>query len=155
MSDGARQPSVVPEKKGDSLPETVVAKDQWGQIIYYDQWNSLELRWFESTTTGAESDLRSTMQTFAQEAVNRSPTTLIVDTTDFRHTWGDDMRQWRDAEIIPLYNQAGVTKFAFIANPQYPGPTVEAGATPAPDGPANFPTGWFKTREAAYQWLAA
>ena len=80
--------------------------------------------------------------------------TLIVDTTEFRHAWGDGMMQWRDTEIIPLYNQAGVAKLAFIANPHYPLPTVEAGATPAPDGPANFPTGWFKTREAAYQWLA-
>ena len=94
------------------------------------------------------------MELYAQEAVSRSPKTLIVDTTEFRHARGDGMMQWRDANIIPLYNQAGVAKFAFIANADYPGPTVEAGATPAPDGPANFPTGWFKTREAAYQWLA-
>jgi hypothetical protein len=47
-----------------------------------------------------------------------------------------------------------VAKLAFIANPNYPGPTVEAGATPAPEGPADFPTAWFKTREAANQWLA-
>lgn len=26
---------------------------------------------------------------------------------------------------------------------------------PAPDGPATFPTGWFKTQDAACQWLAA
>jgi hypothetical protein len=65
------------------------------------------------------------------------------------------MMQWRDSEIIPRYNEAGVAKFAFIANPSYPGPTVEAGAPPAPEGPAKFPTGWFKTREAAYRWLAS
>src|ERR1700682_3059728 len=76
------------------------------------------------------------------------------DTKEFRHQWGDGMMQWRDAQIIPRYNQAGVSKFAFIANPNYPGPTVEGGATPAPEGPANFPTGWFKSRETAYQWLA-
>jgi hypothetical protein len=93
------------------------------------------------------------MQTFAHEAVNHRPKTLIVDITEFRHAWGDDMVQWRNAEIIPLYNTAGVTKFAFITNPDFPGPTVEAGAAPEPEGPANFPTGWFKTRNAAYQWL--
>jgi hypothetical protein len=59
----------------------------------------------------------------------------------------------RDAEIIPRY-ATGVAKFAFIAHPSYSGPTVEAGAVPAPEGSAKFPTGWFKTREAAYQWLA-
>ena len=136
------------------MPEEVVASDPWSQIIYYDDWNSLELRWLPSTANAADSDLKTTMEVFAHEAVNRTPKTLIVDTTEFRHAWGDGMMQWRDTEIIPLYNQAGVAKFAFIANAQYPLPTVEAGATPAPDGPANFPTGWFKTREAAYQWLA-
>ena len=136
------------------MPEQVVASDQWGQIIYYHDWNSLELRWLPSTANAADSDLKTTMEAFAQEAINRRPKTLIVDTTEFRHAWGDGMMQWRDAEIIPRYNQAGVAKFAFIANPNYPGSTVEAGAAPAPEGPATFPTGWFKTREAAYQWLS-
>jgi hypothetical protein len=131
-----------------------VTGDRWGQVIYYDEWNSLELRWLPSTSDAADSDLKTTMEVFAREAVRRKPKTLIVDTTEFRHAWGDGVMQWRDAEIVPLYNEAGVAKFAFIANPNYPGPTVEAGATPEPDGPASFPTGWFKTREAAYQWLA-
>jgi hypothetical protein len=39
--------------------------------------------------------------------------------------------------------------------PTHPGPAAEAGAAPAPKGPANFPTGWCKTRQAAYQWLAS
>jgi hypothetical protein len=137
------------------MPEQIVATDRWGQIIFYDEWNSLELKWLPSTAEAADTDLKTTMEVFAREGVDRRPHTLIVDTTEFRHAWGDGMMQWRDAEIIPLYNQAGVAKFAFIANPNYPGPTVEAGATPAPEGPANFPTGWFKTREAAYQWLAS
>jgi hypothetical protein len=136
------------------MAEHIVAKDRWGQTIFYDEWNSLELTWLPSTADAADADLKTTMETFAREAVNRRPRTLIVDTTEFRHTWGDGMMQWRDAEIIPRYNEAGVAKFAFIANQNYPGPTVEAGARPAPEGPANFPTGWFKTRDAAYQWLA-
>ena len=136
------------------MPEEVVASDPWGRIIYYDEWDSLELRWLPSTADGTDSDLKSTMQSFAREAVDRRPKTLIVDTTEFNHAWGEGVMQWRDVEIVPLYNQAEVTKFAFVAHPSYPGPTVEEGATPAPDGPANFPTGWFKTREAAYQWLA-
>ena len=137
------------------MTESIVSSDQWGQIIYYDDWNSLELRWLPSTSDAADSDLKTTMEVFAREAVNRRPKTLIVDTTEFLHSWGDGVMEWRDREIIPLYNESGVAKFAFIANPNYPGQTVETGATPAPDGPADFPTGWFKTREAAYQWLAS
>jgi hypothetical protein len=135
------------------MPEKVVTNDQWSQIIYYDDWNSLELRWLPSTSNATDSDLKATMEVFAREAADRKPKTLIVDTTEFHHAWGDGVMQWRNREIIPLYNEAGAVKFAFIASPDYPGPTVEAGATPEPDGPASFPTGWFKTREAAYQWL--
>jgi hypothetical protein len=137
------------------VSEETVAKDQWGEIVFYDEWNSLELRWLPSTAEATDAHLKTTMEVFAQEAVSRHPRTLIVDTTEFRHAWGDGMMQWRDAKIVPLYNAAGVAKFAFIASPGYPGPTVEAGAAPAPEGPAKFPTGWFKTREAAYQWLGS
>jgi hypothetical protein len=137
------------------VSEQIVVKDRWSEIVFYDEWNSLELKWLPSTADATDADLRTTMAVFAQEAVDRHPGTLIVDTSEFHHSWGDGMMQWRDAEIIPRYNEAGVTKFAFIASPAYPGPTVEAGAVPAPDGPANFPTGWFETREAAYAWLAS
>src|SRR5262245_2756355 len=137
------------------MPEEIVAEDRWGQIVYYDEWNALELRWLPSTADAAEADVKATMELFARQAVDRRPHTLIVDTTEFRHRWGDGMMQWRDTEIIPLYNHAGVAKFAFIANADHPGPTVETGATPAPEGPADFPTGWFTSRPAAYQWLAS
>ena len=135
------------------MEEEIVAEDTWGQILFYDEWNSLELRWLPSTANATDAELKATMDAFAQEAASRHPNTLIVDTTEFHHRWGDGMKQWRDAQIIPRYNQAGIRKFAFIASPDYPGPTVEDGATPAAEGPANFPTGWFKSREAAYQWL--
>jgi len=137
------------------MSEEIVAKDQWGHIVFYDEWNSLELKWLPSTADATDTDLKRTMELFADEAVNRHPHTLIVDTTEFRHAWGEGMMQWRDAEIIPRYNQAGVAKFAFIASGSYPGPTVEAGAAPVQEGPGTFPTGWFKTRQAAYQWLAS
>jgi hypothetical protein len=137
------------------MPEDIVTRDQWGEIIFYDDWNALELKWLPSTADASDADVKRTMVVFAEQAVDRRPHTLLVDTTEFRHTWGDGMMEWRDAEIIPSYNQAGVAKLAFIANPNYPGPTAEAGAAPAPEGPAKFPTGWFKTRAAAYQWLAS
>lgn len=137
------------------MPEQIVAKDNWGQIIFYDDWNSLELKWLPTTANATDADLKTTMEVFAQESANRHPHTLIVDTTDFLHSWGDGVMEWRSREIIPRYNQGGVAKLAFIAGPNYPWPTVETGAEPAPEDPANFPTGWFKTREAAYHWLAS
>jgi hypothetical protein len=137
------------------MPEEIVASDRWGQIIYYSDWNALELKWLPTTKDATEAQARSTMALFAAETEQRKPQFLIVDTTEFLHRWADDMMAWRDKEIIPHYNAGGVTKFAFITGEGVPIATVESGADPAPEGPAAFPTGWFKSREAAYQWLAA
>jgi len=136
------------------MSEKMIADNAWGQIIWYDEWSSLELRWLASTARAADPELRSTMETFAREAADRKPKTLIVDNTEFHGAFGDGMMEWRRDHIIPLYNQSGAAKFAFIVGEQYPRPTAESGATPAPEGGAKFPTGWFKSREAAYRWLA-
>ena len=137
------------------MPETIVTSDRWGQLVFYDEWNSLELKWFPSTADSSDEDLKHIMMMFADEAVKRRTGSLIVDATEFGHAFGDDLMKWRNEALIPKYNRAGVTKMAFIASANIPFPTVEDGATPEPDGPANFPTGWFKSREAAYKWLAS
>ena len=136
------------------MSEEIVTEDRWGQIVFYDEWNSLELKWLPSTADADDAELKTTMEVFAQEAANRHLRALIVDSTEFQHVWGDGVMQWRDAEIIPRYNESGASKLAFIA-PTYPGPTVETGAAPEPEPHAKFPTGWFKSGEAAYQWLAS
>jgi hypothetical protein len=60
--------------------------------------------------------------------------------------------EWRDQEIIPRYDGAGVKRFAFLWPEGTPG-AVESGGTPTPEGSANFPAGWFTRRERAYRWL--
>ena len=132
---------------------TEVASTDYGVITHDDEWNALELRWLPTTKDATEAQARDTMALFAAETERLKPRLLIVDTTEFLHRWADDMLAWRDKEIIPHYNAGGVTKFAFIA-PGVPFPTVESGASPAPEGPAIFPTGWFAGRDRAYQWLA-
>jgi hypothetical protein len=61
------------------------------------------------------------MEMFASEAVNRRPSTLIVDTTEFFHRFGEGFEEWREANIIPKYNASGVTKLAFVMSLDYPG----------------------------------
>ena len=133
---------------------TEVARTDYGVISHYDEWNTLELKWLPTTKDATEAQARDTMALFADLAEKRKPRFLIVDTTEMQHRFADDMMDWRDKEIIPHYNAGGVTKFAFIAGEGVPFPTVESGAEPAPDGPATFPTGWFTSRDRAYQWLA-
>src|SRR5712692_1706403 len=57
---------------------------------------------------------------------------------------------WRDANIIPRYNAAGVAKFAF----HMPEGMPMIGKPPAPEGPGRFLTGYFGRRHDALDWLA-
>ena len=76
----------------------------------------------------------------------------LVDMAEIEHTPSDDFEAWRQSQIIPRYNAAGVKKFAFLLPPGAP-TTVENGTKPAVEGKANFPTGYFATREQALKWL--
>ena len=131
---------------------TEVAGNRWGVVLEHEQWRTLELRWLPSTSEMSDDGFRETLELFAAEGERARPGYMIIDATEFSHELGDGVLEWRDREIIPRYNTAGVTKFAFLWPDGMPD-TVESGGTPAPEGPANFPTGWFISRERAYQWL--
>jgi hypothetical protein len=131
-----------------------VAGNEWGVIVYHPQWNTLELKWDQNTRTMTDGGFRETLQLLADQGLKVRPRHMIVDSTEFFHTPGASTMGWRDEQIVPLYNEAGVQKFAFLVTDRMPG-TVEKGAEPAPDGPANFPTGWFETRQRMYAWLTS
>jgi len=40
------------------MTDDVEAKDRWGQIIFYDVWNTLELKWLPSTRNATDDDVR-------------------------------------------------------------------------------------------------
>jgi len=127
---------------------------EWGTITYHPQWNTLELKWAEKTRSMNDDGFKQTLQILADHGLEVRPRYMIIDATEFFHTVGEGTLAWRDEHIVPLYNQAGVEKFAFLATDRAPG-TVEKGGQPAPDGPASFPTGWFETGERMYTWLSS
>jgi hypothetical protein len=129
-----------------------VARNQWGVVLDYEQWRTLELTWLTSTSEMSDDGFKETLELFAAEGQRVKPRYMIIDATEFQHELGEGVLEWRDREIIPQYNAAGVRKFAFLWPESMPG-TVESGGTPKPEGPANFPTGWFTARERAYEWL--
>ena len=129
-----------------------VARNPWGVVLKHERWRTLELAWLASTSDMSDEGFRETLALLAAEGEREKPTYMIIDATEFRHEVSDGVLEWRDREIIPRYNAAGVKKFAFLWPEGTPG-TVESGGTPKPDGPASFPTGWFTGRERAYQWL--
>jgi hypothetical protein len=58
--------------------------------------------------------------------------------------------EWRDANIVPRYNAAGVKKFAF----HMPAGMPAIGTAPSREGPADYPTAYFGRRQDALDWLA-
>ena len=131
-----------------------LAANEWGTITYYPQWNTLELTWSPDTRSMGDEGFKQTLRVLADQGLKVRPGFMIIDATQFFHTLGDGVLAWRDEHIVPLYNEAGVRKFAFLAPAGAPG-TVEQGGVPAPDGPATFPTAWFETRDRLYNWLTS
>jgi len=131
-----------------------LAASEWGTITYYPQWHTLELTWNPNTRTMGDDGFQETLQLLADQGLKVRPRYMIIDATQFFHTLGEGILTWRDEHIVPLYNEAGVQKFAFLATGAAPG-TIEKGGVPAPDGPATFPTAWFETRDRLYAWLTS
>jgi hypothetical protein len=95
---------------------------------------------------------KATLQMLAEQGLKVRPKFIIVDSMDFFFTLGEGILPWRDEHIVPLYNEAGIEKFAFLVTDAMPG-TIEKGGAPAPDGPAKFPTAWFESKDRMYAWL--
>jgi hypothetical protein len=129
-----------------------VASGDWATVTYYPDWNTLELTWGEQTRSMSDDGFKETLRMLADQGLKQHPSYVIINAVDFFHEVGEGTMSWRDKHIVPLYNQAGVQKFAFLVTDRATG-TVEKGTGPAPEGPAKFPTGWFETRDRMYAWL--
>jgi hypothetical protein len=123
-----------------------MAQNEWGVIV--EQQDVLELRWLPTTSTMTDGGFMATLCLFVWEAERTRPKALFIDATEFKHTFGPGVMEWRDAHIIPRYGAAGVRRFAFLMPTGFP----RAGAE-AVEGPAVFPTRWFVDRHAALAWL--
>jgi hypothetical protein len=129
-----------------------VARNAWGVILHHPAWQTVELTWLPSARQMSDSGFRATLELLASVGEQVRPRCMLIDATEFDHAFGAGTLDWREQYIIPRYNAAGVSRFAFIVPEGTPG-TVETGASPHVEGSASFPTGWFQSRERAYAWL--
>ena len=128
----------------------IVWEDKWGDVIDRPDLDLVEIRWFDTTRDLDGETFNQWLAGFAGavEAAGRSG--VLTDATVFGMTMDQMDGAWRDENIIPRYNSAGVEKFAFIM----PAGVPMIGAPPAPEGPADFPTAYFGSRAEALAWLA-
>jgi hypothetical protein len=128
-------------------------RDEFGVILHHEDEELLELRWLEASERMTDEDFMRSMERYAVLAQELRTPLMLVDVTDFKHSPGEEVAAWRDDNIIPRYNDAGVTKFAFLVPAGAPG-TVESGSRPTPEPPGRFPTGYFTTRQRVLDWFA-
>jgi hypothetical protein len=129
-----------------------LAANEWGTVVHHPQWQTLELTWAATTRSMTDDGFKETLRLLADQGLKVRPKFMVIDAKEFFHRPSEGTLAWRDENIVPLYNDAGVEKFAFLTTAGTPG-TVEKGGEPKPDGPATFPTAWFETKERMYQWL--
>ncbi len=129
----------------------IVHADRWGDIIDRPEQDVIEIRWFDTTVAMTGADFNAFLATFAGHVEACGRAGALVDSVQFRMDMALMDAGWRDANIIPRYNAAGVRKFAFLMPLGMP----LIGQEPAPEGPAEFPTGYFGTRGDALDWLKA
>ena len=129
--------------------DQIVYADTWGEIIDRKAAGFVEVRWFDSTAAMQAGEFNTWLQQIATAVEQTGRTAVLIDATSFTMTarWDDG---WRDANIIPRYNAAGVRKFAF----HMPAGMPAIGSPPAAEGPAQFPTGYFGARNDAVDWLS-
>jgi hypothetical protein len=131
---------------------TELMRNKWGVIVHDSENGILELTWLPSTATMTDEDFKAVLTQFASHAEMVRAQYLLIDMMQFQHRPGAEIGRWRDEEIIPRYNAAGVKKFAFQAPPGFPN-TMESGGKEAVEHPAKFPTGWFGSRQNALKWF--
>jgi len=105
----------------------------------------LTLTW--KPTEMAQQDFFDTMLVFGDLAKEHGATGLLVDVRAFTFRPGPAMGPFRREHIIPRYNAAGVTGFAFLF------PNGRVPPTSMQDDGANYASHNFDSREAALAWL--
>lgn len=131
------------------MTSTIVHEDRWGEVIDRPDADLIEIRWFDTTRHLTSDAFNAWLAEFATCVERAGRSRILTDATVFRMPMDRMDAAWRDANIIPRYNDAGVTKFAFLMPERMP----PIGSEPAPEGPATFPTAYFGTRADALAWL--
>ena len=133
------------------MASRIVYEDGWGEIIDRPDMDLIEIRWYDSTAALDADGFQRWLTRFAEEVEKAGRKGILTYGTSFRMDPSQMDAEWRDANIVPRYNSAGVKAFAFHMLEG-----IRAiGSEPAIEGPADYPTAYFGTRADALAWLAA
>ena len=126
--------------------------DEFATYTRDDEHKVIEQRWSSATKSMSEQQFRDGVSRLAQFLEQAHFPNALVDITVMGYRPAAEFEPWRQANIIPRYNAAGVKRFGFLMPAG--APTVETGQQPAVEGSvATFPTGYFASRDRALKWF--
>jgi hypothetical protein len=111
--------------------------------------------WTEKSVAMTVDEYKDAIRTYAHLVLRHRTRCALVDLRKFRYRVedADGTGSWWANEIVPLYNQAGLEKFAFVLPEGEQAPPDE---TPAEAGAGEkFVTKQFGSEQAAISWLTA
>lgn len=113
-------------------------------MIVSEDSSILTLRWKPNTASLNDEAFKKEALLFANVVKNLQSKKVAVDMREFHFALSPELLAWRAANIITVYNQVAVEKFAFISDHQ----SVKQ------DDPNNtFVTRYVPTPEEAQTWL--
>ena len=120
-----------------------------------EQASLLSFDWTEESAGMTDDGYKQALREYANLALKHRPRRALIDLRKFRYRLGDadGLGAWWANEIVPLYNRAGLEKFAFVLPEGEQAPPDDAPAEPQ-EG-QKFLTRQFGTRQAAIFWLTA
>src|SRR2546427_8244044 len=128
---------------------TELYRDQFGVLLEDLSNRMLELKWLAGSSAMTDDDFKGWLDRFSAEAEARRQPHLVIDVREFRHRPGPEVGPWRDEHVIPRYNRAGVSKFAFLLPEGSPG----AGAFPTPKPPGKSAAGYCVQPSEMEAWI--
>lgn len=132
------------------MTSEVLHEDAFGEVIDRPEAQLIEIRWFDGTSELNSEAFNQWLAGFARLVESTGRPRVLVDSTVFRMDMSQMDGAWRDVNIIPRYNAAGVKKFAFLMPEGMP-----AIGSESVEAPGTYPTAYFGRREDALGWLKA
>ena len=105
------------------------------------------LVWKRATAQMPQEEFQRALLELSETVAHRKPRSLTIDTREFGFAMTDVLRAWRDENITPRYNAAGLKRCAYIVRLQ-PGKVL-----PRPYTGAGFATAFFSDVQEAQVWL--
>src|SRR5262245_47942957 len=120
-----------------------------------DQASLMSFVWTEKSAAMTVDDYKDAIREYARLVLKHRARCSLVDLREFQYRIedADVLASWWADEIVPLYNQAGLKKLAFVL--------PEGAQAPPDETPANaeagekFVTKQFGSEQDAISWLTA